>query len=220
MLEWICDDGEFLWKGSFTMKEQTTYPITYAVLAFLERWGPSSGYDLKRGFDHALIPFFGAVYSQIYHELRRLHELGWVEMEVEADSSRPARKRYTITQAGREALRDWQTQPLEKPQLRDELFLRTLFGQVAPPGALAARFREAIAYHEQQLAHAQAEVQRHRDALMQTPETGAERLAHEQYLALVVLFEQRFEETYLNWLQETLAFLEKREQPSSDAEKA
>src|SRR5438876_344344 len=105
------------------MEERSTYPITYTVLAFLEMWGPSSGYDLKQGFDHALIPFFGAVYSQIYHELHRLHKLGWVEMETEISSQRPARKRYTITQAGREALADWQTQPLEKLQLRDELLL-------------------------------------------------------------------------------------------------
>jgi PadR family transcriptional regulator AphA len=198
------------------MEEHSTYPITYAMLAFLEMWGPSSGYDLKRGFDHALIPFFGVVYSQIYHELHRLHKLGWVEMEMETSSQRPARKRYTITQAGREALAAWHSQPLEKPQLRDELFLRTLFGRFAPPGELITRFEEAIAHHEQQLAQAKAEVQRHGDPLAGIPAKDAGIVPeHDLYKGLVVHFEQTFEEMYLRWLRETLRFLEKQEEERS-----
>ena len=193
------------------MEEKTAYPITYAVLALLEMWGPSSGYDLKRGFDHALIPFFGVVYSQIYHELQRLHTFGWVEMEMESFSPRPARKRYTVTQAGREALAAWHTQLLEKPQLRDELFLRTMFGQSAPPGALAESFRKAIADHEQRLTQALLEVQTHGNPLAGISGTGGVP-AHDTYLGLVVHFEQRFEEMYLSWLRETLTFLEKCEE--------
>lgn len=199
------------------MEERSTYPITYAVLAFLEKWGPSSGYDLKRGFDHALIPFFGAVYSQIYHELNRLHKLGWVEMEMETSSPRPARKRYTITPTGREALATWQTQPLEKPQLRDELFLRTMFGYLAPPGALTTSFRNAIAEHEQRLTEVQAEVQTHGDPLSGLPGEGYSSKDN-SYLGLVIQFEQRFEEMYLNWLHESLAFLEKQEGEERSAE--
>lgn len=192
------------------MEERSTYPITYAVLSFLQMWGPSSGYDLKRGFDHALLPFFSVVYSQIYHELNRLHKLGWVEMETEVSASRPARKRYSITQIGREALADWQKQPLEKPLLRDELFLRTMFGHTAPPGALAASFRSAINEHEERLARVQVEVQTHGN-----PFTGQEGkrddAQHNPYIGLVVQFEQAFEEAYLHWLHQALAYLESQE---------
>ncbi len=192
------------------MEERSTYPITYAILAFLEEWGPSSGYDLKRGFDHALIPFFSAVYSQIYHELHRLYELGWVEMDIETTSQRPARKRYAITQAGRDALTAWHSQPLEKPQLRDELFLRTMFGRFAPSHELIARFKEAIVYHEQQLANVKAHVLAHGDPLAGVPAQKTDVLAHDDYRGLVVHFEQTFEEMYLQWLRESLAFLEKQ----------
>ncbi|QBD79530.1 PadR family transcriptional regulator [Ktedonosporobacter rubrisoli] len=170
--------------------------------------GPSSGYDLKRGFDHALIPFFGAVYSQIYHELNRLHKLGWAEMEMETSSQRPARKRYTITQAGREALAAWHNQPLEKPQLRDELFLRTIFGHAAPPEALLTSFRNAIADHEQRLAFTQEEVRTHGDPLTGRPSEKGRDSDYDRYIGLVIQFERRFEEMYLGWLRESLAFLE------------
>jgi len=132
-------------------------------------------------------------------------------MEIETSSQRPARKRYTITQAGREALAAWHTQPLEKPQLRDELFLRTMFGHFAPPDELIGRFKEAIAHHEQQLAHAKAQVRTHGDPLAGHPASDAGVPAHDRYIGLVAHFEQTFEEMYLHWLRETLTFLEKQE---------
>ena len=40
--------------------EQEAYPITYGVLELLAFWGPLSGYNLKRIFDHTLAPMWGA----------------------------------------------------------------------------------------------------------------------------------------------------------------
>ena len=77
--------------------EQEAYPITYGVLGLLAFWGPLSGYDMKRLFDHVLAPMWGAAQSQIYKELRRMKELGWVEMEREEQEARPDRKMYSIT---------------------------------------------------------------------------------------------------------------------------
>ena len=99
------------------MKQPEAYPITYGVLGLLEYWGPMSGYDLKRLFDHVLAPMWGAVHSQIYHELRRMSTLGWVEMERVEQEARPDRKVYQITQKGLEALRAWQDQAPAAMQL-------------------------------------------------------------------------------------------------------
>src|SRR5581483_791585 len=101
------------------MDRSEAYPITYSVLGLLAFWGPLSGYDLKRLFDHMLSPMWGAAHSQIYHELRRMKDLGWVEMEREEQESRPDRKVYSITQSGRDALTSWQAKPASVLQLRD-----------------------------------------------------------------------------------------------------
>src|SRR2546429_2258067 len=113
------------------MEQHEAYPITYGILGLLAFWGPLSGYDIKRLFDHILSAMWAAAHSQIYKELRRMKELGWVEMEREEQESRPDRKVYTITQAGREALAAWQAQPPTVSQLRDELLLKLLFGSFA-----------------------------------------------------------------------------------------
>jgi PadR family transcriptional regulator, regulatory protein AphA len=42
---------------------------------------------------------WGVVQSQVYKELRRMKELGRVEMEREEQESRPDRKVYSITNA-------------------------------------------------------------------------------------------------------------------------
>ena len=47
------------------MEQPEAYPITYGILGLLAFWGPLSGYDLKRLFDHTLAPMWGAAQSQI-----------------------------------------------------------------------------------------------------------------------------------------------------------
>ena len=56
------------------MEQIEAYPVTYGILGLLAFWGPLSGYDLKRLFDHTLAPMWGAAQSQIYKELRRMKE--------------------------------------------------------------------------------------------------------------------------------------------------
>lgn len=191
------------------------YPITYGVLGLLAFWGPLSGYDLKRLFDHILAPMWGAAHSQIYKELRRMQELGWVDMEREEQESRPDRKVYQMTQEGRQALVAWQQQPPEVFQVRDELLLKILFGSFARPDALATNLREGIAFHEQRLQeYRQSQhhlpVQHTRLQPSGRPNPYASEGEEDPYFRLISRFAISFEKTYLNWLYETLDVLEQQ----------
>ena len=210
------------------MEKQEAFPITYSVLGLLAFMGPMSGYDVKRAFDHMLSPMWGAAHSQIYKELRRMENLGWVTMEREEQEDRPDRKVYSITTKGQEALADWQTQPADNLQMRDELLLKLLFGSFAPPGALAANVRESIMHHEQRLLQYRANVQylpvlenalQHhttneshatgaKSTGMKRPNPYAPQHEKEPYLNQVARFAVMFEETYLKWLYETLDAIE------------
>ena len=202
------------------MEQREAYPITYGILGLLAFWGPLSGYDIKRLFDHTLSAMWGAAQSQIYKELRRMKELGWVEMEREEQEARPDRKIYSITDQGHEALRKWQAQPPEVFQLRDELLLKVLFGSFATPADLAQNLRASIAAHEMRLLEyrqnafflpTRGSVQ-HKD---RRPNPYAVEGEEDPYFRLVVRFAIEFEKTYVRWLYEALDEIEgrQRQQP-------
>ena len=197
------------------MERPDAYPITYGVLGLLAFMGPMSGYDIKRLFDHMLAPMWGAAHSQIYNELRRMEELGWVQMQREEQENRPDRKVYSITQAGQQALASWQTKTPGVPQLRDELLLKIMFGSFASPDALIENVKAGIIAHEQRLAT-------YRQNLQHLPVRGEqlqEGSRHNPYAAenegdpfleLISHFAIDLEKTYLRWLYEVLDTLEGR----------
>ena len=198
------------------MEQPEAYPITYGILGLLAFWGPLSGYDLKRLFDHTLAPMRGAAQSQIYKELRRMKELGWVDMQREEQESRPDRKLYSITDQGHAALRQWQAQPSEIIQVRDELLLKVLFGTFASPADLAQNIRTSIADHEMRLlAYRQNALFLPTKGVFQQenkrPNPYETESQVDPYFNLIVRFAIEFEKTYIRWLYEALEVVENRQ---------
>ena len=198
------------------MEQPEAYPITYGILGLLAFWGPLSGYDLKRLFDHTLAPIWGAAQSQIYKELRRMKGLGWVDMQREEQESRPDRKLYSITDQGHIALRKWQAQPSEIIQVRDELLLKVLFGTFASPADLAQNIRTSIAEHEMRLlAYRQNALFLPTKGVFQQenkrPNPYETESQEDPYFNLIVHFAIEFEKTYIRWLYEALEVFENRQ---------
>src|SRR5262245_13575968 len=115
--------------------------VTWAVLG-LVALEPRTGYDIKRAVDRTIRHFWAASYGQIYPELRRLEAAGWIEGEDVPRGGR-SRRRYQITEAGREALRSWLAGQDTRIEIRDESLLRLFFadtlGREDALGLLAAR---------------------------------------------------------------------------------
>lgn len=59
------------------------------LISLLER--PSSGYDLARRFDRSMGYFWRATHQQIYRELGRMLERGWIAVVSDHDSQAPLR---------------------------------------------------------------------------------------------------------------------------------
>ena len=125
--------------------------VTWAVLGLIAL-EPRSGYDIKRVVDRTIRHFWAASYGQIYPELKRLEEVGWITRD---DASRGGRTRriHHITPAGTRALHDWLAGYAVRIEMRDESLLRLFFSDTLPVehglGLLAAR-REG---YRQMLAH-------------------------------------------------------------------
>jgi PadR family transcriptional regulator AphA len=105
--------------------------LEHAILGFLN-YRPLSGYDLKKIFDTSVSHFWPADQSQIYRTLNRLTENGWAEMEKIEQESRPDRKVYHISEAGREELHQWLKVPLPFEESRSAPLIQVFFaGQLS-----------------------------------------------------------------------------------------
>jgi PadR family transcriptional regulator, regulatory protein AphA len=113
---------------------------------------PMSGYDIKRAVDRTIRHFWAASYGQIYPELKRLEEAGWIGGQ-DASQGERARRVYTITAQGRRELEAWLHGYETRIEMRDESLLRLFFADALPHdealGLLAARregYRMMLAY--------------------------------------------------------------------------
>ncbi len=95
--------------------------IKYALLGFLN-WKPATGYEMKKLVAESVAFEWSGNNNQIYTSLVQLAGEGLVTQEVQVQERYPARKVYTITEAGRQELRNWLTEAIEPPQFR-KLFL-------------------------------------------------------------------------------------------------
>ena len=125
--------------------------VTWAVLGLLAL-GPRSGYDIKRTVDRTIRHFWAASYGQIYPELKRLEEAGWISGR-DADRGGRSRRVYRITTTGRRRLEGWLHGHETRIEMRDESLLRLFFADTLPVdealGLLVARregYRMMLAY--------------------------------------------------------------------------
>ncbi|MFF2385585.1 PadR family transcriptional regulator [Streptomyces sp. NPDC058108] len=106
-------------------------PLHHAVLALLTQ-RPNHGYELKTRFEETIGPQWGGLnIGHLYQILERLVRDGYVAKSQVAQTDRPDKNLYTLTEAGERELRDWATTSwVRVGGFRDELFLK-LLGAVA-----------------------------------------------------------------------------------------
>lgn len=116
------------------MPDRQLTPTSYIVLGLLEK-APGTPYDLKARVAFGVGNFWTLQHAQLYSETARLAEDGLLDEEREGSGRR--RKTYSITETGREALRDWLKIPVEGlGEMRDYATLKVFFG--ADPKMIAA----------------------------------------------------------------------------------
>lgn len=100
--------------------------LTTSLLAMLRGWN-GYGYQLAQRLKECGLPMFDQ--GTVYRTLRKLEETGLVSSFWDTSASGPARRMYSLTQAGELFLTGW-LEALERYQQ----FLHTLWGLTPPPG--------------------------------------------------------------------------------------
>jgi DNA-binding PadR family transcriptional regulator len=122
--------------------------LRHAVLAALLE-GEASGYQLSKRFDVSVANFWSATPQQLYRELERLEANGLVQARLVEQRRRPNKRVFTLTEAGREDLREFTAEPARPSAMRDDLAVKLQAVDSGDAGAvsaaLAARLEQARA---------------------------------------------------------------------------
>src|SRR5438552_14536035 len=122
-------------------------PTAASLLGYLDV-GPMTGWDLNEFVRMSIGNFWNVTRSQIYRELRTLTERGYVEAGRTGPRDRVP---YTITDAGRDAFRDWIAESPGPDLIRSRLLLTIFFGDHLEPERLREILVEQRKEHEAQL---------------------------------------------------------------------
>ncbi len=81
-------------------------PLKHGILGLLSI-NNASGYDLSKLFSESLNYFWMANQSQIYRELDKMEEFGWVMSQKVEQKNRPNKRIYELTDSGASELYNW-----------------------------------------------------------------------------------------------------------------
>lgn len=161
-----------------------------------------TGYEIKKRMDTSLKYFWGASYGSIYPALSDLVERGLADKRDGAENKRN-KFVYSITEEGRNYLKQWLQVPAEKDELRYETLLKLFFGNEG--GA-----RQAKAH----IDAFQKRIERELPYLIGAKDTLKKNIdvddTHKYYL-LTVEFGIKTYRAYLEWCKEAKTILDKED---------
>ena len=157
-----------------------------------------TGYEIKRRIDSSLSYFWGASYGSIYPTLNSLVKDGLAEKRSDEQSLRN-KQIYNITEKGREHLKKWLSEPVQRDEIRYETLLKLFFGNEAGPEATS----EHIKAFMEKTAHSLEELRNAREVLNDHVNEDS---AHRYYL-MTVEFGICTYEAYLKFCKEALSKL-------------
>jgi DNA-binding PadR family transcriptional regulator len=156
-----------------------------------------TGYEIKKRMDTTLKLFWNASYGSIYPTLNALEKDKKVT-KVETTENGRDKVTYTITQEGKDCLKEWLTMPVVKDELRYETLLKLFFGSEVGTEVTVDHIEDFEEKIKSELPFLKASVE-------QLKELNNEE-AH-QYYMLTAMFGEKVYETYLEWCKEAKAIL-------------
>ena len=172
------------------MSRSSLSGLSCAVLALVGRAGATTPELVEMGTRGA--PFFWTSgESQIYAEVKRLAELGYVVPSKQPGKTR-SRTHYELTPNGIAALRRRLTEPAGFPRIQHEASFRLFAGDLIEDDAAILRSLEGL----------QAELGRLEELLAQMDARASQYPHRERYIRLQLSLGRRMVDAHRDWLDE------------------
>ena len=111
-----------------------------------------TGYELAKTFDASLGFVWKADHQQIYRELTRLRDRGYIQGREVVQSGKPNKLVYTLTAEGRAALRHWAARPSSPASIKDDLLVRLYALDSVDIDPLRADLMARLEFHRDRFA--------------------------------------------------------------------
>jgi len=160
---------------------------------------PMTGYELAKTFDASIGFFWKADHQQIYRELTRLRDRGYVQGREIVQSGKPNKLVYTLTAEGKAALRHWAARPSSPPSIKDDMLVRLCALDAIDLEPMRVDLMARLEYHRDRLA-------RYERVLKKRFPQGAASLADTGKL-LGLRLGLRHERAVVEWCEEALQTL-------------
>lgn len=178
--------------------------LKYAILGLVDK-GNLSGYDITNCFQEEIGHFWSATHSQIYPELRKLTQEGFIEFETLIQGVKLEKKMYSITTIGRQELHQWLVQSMLIPQtLKDAFMLKAYFFSSMNLDEAQQQFSDQLKKRREKLAYLNERM----NVLENNKDFDSSPKSHHfgNYLVLTRAIER--EQGYILWLEKSLALME------------
>ena len=100
--------------------------LKHGILGLINN-GDKTGYEIMIVFRDSLNHFWTAQTSQIYRELQTMEKAGWISQTHVAQSEKPDKNVFSITQAGREELLRWLRDDNLPAGFKNPFLMKTFF---------------------------------------------------------------------------------------------
>jgi DNA-binding PadR family transcriptional regulator len=174
--------------------------LAHAIMSVLTD-KPQSGYELTKYFEQSIGFFWKASHQQIYRELTKLTDQGWIEAEEIAQTGRPDKKLYRLSALGQQQLTQWIATPCEVMTIKDDLLIKVFVGNLVDPSVI----QQELARHQQL----------HREKLMSYQNIEQQYFSDPTQLPTQDLFPYmtlrrgiRHEQEWIDWCAESLELID------------
>lgn len=178
--------------------------LRYAICGFLN-YGPLTGYDLNKIFNHSASYFWPATQSQIYRTLDELAREGWAEVNIEKQEGRHERKLYHLNDLGREQLQKWLKTYHPYRGERMAMIVQFFFSSLRDNQEVIDLLEKRAAQHRERLASYRGETRNFLERAI--TQTGRERDGKFWQLSLNLGI--RLEKAWIDWLEDAIEELKR-----------
>ena len=179
--------------------------LTHTILALLAKH-PGSGYDITKHFEEGMSCYWKATQQQVYRELSKLSEKGYVSFETLPQAGKPDKKLYRITDTGWQELSRWYIAPTEPTAIREDLLVKVLIGYKMPKEHLLREIQHRKAVHQSQLvAYREMEAEYLNGDWQSALDEDAAEL---RYKYLTLKRGIAYEDSWLTWCDDVMATIE------------